>query len=677
MEFSYHQGQWVKSGSNVVVAKLLPAAIVVDDVELQLEEIDAWEDFKSYGLDGIYVTDQVLPKGNGLFCIHRKMTNKRERRVEVKSIFQVQTAFVPKHYLVPCVSYDGNEFGENNIPSGLTKDGIPWVYAYDRSGIPSCTLSEDEMCGMALFASARDALSLKSAASMFPANDGTMVQRIFHPVTEAPYTYSGKNTLTAPYEEYLTLLPGGQVGLEMYVFFCEPRWENYACADLLDRVVEFMPGEKMPHLTLERVWELGILYSKALTKECHGRPMQFTNYKTRLFSVQHDATITPERMEKLLRDPYYTVLGRFGNRFEIGWADQGAQHARMRMIDAARKNDQKELELCMSQLDNWVESQKENGLLYPEYQDNFKSEDERKSYPDACNMGWAMAELARSYRFLKSIGIEKPKYLQFSVKLAEFAEKHFSPEWGFGKRWDLDGNWLQTTGSVGGFMIMGLEETYRETGEERYLRLAEKACDFYYKRDLDQFKCTAGALDCDCVDKETAYPFIVVCLRLHELTGRKIYLERAQKAAYYFTSWMFHYDCLYPEASEFVKYGYYTTGGTAISAEHHAIDAWAVAVIPQFVELYHKTGDKRWLKRAQLMWCNGILGLCGEEGASYHGQVRPLGSQNEGFFQCRWTKYRPTCEERGHFNDCLASWMGAFRMNTIYVLSEEDRAYFQ
>lgn len=659
------------------VAKLLPAMIVEDGQEFTLEPLSADGSTLRYALGQVSIADQFTDLGSGLFRVRRKITNHDSHRHYIKSIFQLETAFKPEHYMVPCVNYNGNEFGNRDTPTGLERDGQPWVYAYDRMGIPSCTVSEGADTGVCLFASNESADSLRSSCSMFLTPEGTMCQRVFHPVTEAPYSYSSKRIMTKAYEEYMTLIPGGVKQFEMYIFTCTPMWKNYTYANLLDRALEIFRPYKTPHLSLDRVWDLGIAYNGALLTDCHGTTMSYTNHAPRLFAFQHMVKITQETMGQLMQDPYYTVLGKFGNRFEIGWADQGAMNARMRAVDGWKKGDQAQLKQAEQMLDNWVASQRDNGLLYPQYQNNFPDDTSEKAMPDACNMGWAMTELTRSYQFFRSIGIDKPEYLEFVRKLCQFALTHFSEEYGFGKTWDLDGNPLLTTGTVGGFMISGLLVAYEELPKQEYLDLAKKAMDFYFARDLDQFVCAAGALDCTSTDKETAFPFVRAALALYRFTKEEKYLQMALKSAYYFTSWMYHYDCLYPADSEFTKFGYYTTGGTAISTEHHAIDAWGVVIIPELMELYHITGDERWRLRAQLMWSNGLLGIAAEEGASYHGQIRPLGSQNEGYFGCRWTKYRPTCEERGHFNDCLAGWMGAYRMQTILQLKPEDRAYFE
>ena len=87
--------------------------------------------------------------------------------------------------------------------------------------------------------------------------------------------------------------------------------------------------------------------------------------------------------------------------------------------------------------------------------------------------------------------------------------------------------------------------------------------------------------------------------------------------------------------------------------------------MPEFVRLWKHTGKKRWLLWARMMWDQSLLGITAQEGDEVHGLPRPLGSQNEGFFQARWTKYRPDCEERGHFNDWLVCWVSAYRLTAL------------
>lgn len=96
--------------------------------------------------------------------------------------------------------------------------------------------------------------------------------------------------------------------------------------------------------------------------------------------------------------------------------------------------------------------------------------------------------------------------------------------------------------------------------------------------------------------------------------GMKNIWNMQQKAAYYFFSWAFQYDALYPDTSDFSRYGYSTQGGTAISAEHHAIDPWGALLTPEFVRLWKHTGQQRWLLWARMMWDQSLLGITAQEG---------------------------------------------------------------
>ncbi len=590
---------------------------------------------------GFAVSDRVESLGGGLFAVERALCNTGVGIRTFKLIAEGETGFAPRKYTIPCVSYDGNRASGGREPRGTAFGGESWIFSYDRSGIPSCTVTEDASVVAAMFASDRDAASLRSSCSFVETGDGRFRHRISYPVTEAPFSYTDHDVMTERYDEYLTLAPGEEFRCRFYLFFGEPKWENYGCATLLDRVLDVFPFRHQPALTPEEVYAAALAHSRFLLCDFNGAKM-FRNAMRN--SPDDDSIHFPDKI------------------IEAGWSGQSFQQARHFIAEFRRGGERSYLDDALSCLDAWMETQLPSGLFPVNYVRHVTG----KYLPgDVCNYGWAAAEAVRAHRLLKSIGIERPRYLEFAVRLCDFFVGHYDAEDGFGLKWTVDGEKTASGGTIGGFMIMALLEVYRETGDAKYFDCAERALRLYLERDIDHFVCLAGAIDCACIDKETAYPFLYCSLEMFELTGQERYLETALKSAYYFFSWAFHYDALYPDSSDFAKLGYYTGGGTAVSTQHPAIDPWGAIAVPDFIRLGQLTGDGRWELRARMMWCNAILCIAPPEGMMLHGHRRPYGLQSEAFFQNRWTRYRRTCEERGHLNDMYVGWPAAFRLSAL------------
>ena len=172
---------------------------------------------------------------------------------------------------------------------------------------------------------------------------------------------------------------------------------------------------------------------------------------------------------------------------------------------------------------------------------------------------------------------------------------HANDEHGFGKAWDAaTGECLDPNGTIGAYIVPGLVEVGRATGEARYLDCARRMLRFYLKRDLDRFACMAGALDTYCIDKETSGAVLLGAMRLYEAEPCEEWLTAAKKAGWYFCFWMYHFDTLNGPGSDFARYGYHTLGGTSVSAQHHHIDPWGALIVPELHRLYRLTGDAHW-----------------------------------------------------------------------------------
>ena len=608
--------------------------------------------------------EQIEYLGDGAYSVTRSVKNTGKETVRFKDEIRVRDVFRAEHYLIPCVNYNGNEFGDVKTPKGLTYNGEPWVFSYERTGIPSCTLTENGRTGLALFASADTPASLVSSCSLEKNADGRYEHVILRPVSESPVTYESKGVFGPRYETFIELAPGETFSAKSFVCVCPPRWENFAAASLVEKALDLLDPHLEACLDEEQVFDLGIRYIHSLLYLYKGKWLVNEHYTNRMAHDCASMRISREEMAERMKYEYWTDLGTYCQTFEIGWAGQNFLNARMLAVKAFRDSDNDLLDKAVGIYDAYVRTQHPSGLLYTCYNHNFEEDAASRRKPDVCNMGWAAAEAVRMFRLLSDNGINKDEYLEFARKICDFFMLNWSDEWGFGKSWYVDGRPAGKAGTIGSFMIPALLELYGQTKEKKYLDAALKAEDFYFARDLDRFECTAGAIDCYCIDKETSWPLVHGALRLYGITGDPVHLERAEKAAYYFSSWMFFFDGIYWPETDISRYGYHTIGGTSVSAEHQGIDTWGELIVPDLLELASLTGNPSWKRIAKLMWANALQGITTHKGQLIHGQQRPVGSQSEAVFQARFTKYRPVIEA-GYFSDILAPWPSAFRMWSV------------
>ena len=639
------------------------------------------------------VEEKVEDAGNGAFAVTRTIENTGAAPVSFRDELRVRDLFKASHYLVPCVNYNGNGFGgrENfyngrsmgavKMPTGLSRDGETWFYSYERTGVPGCTLTESDTAAIAVFAANDTPSSLVCSCALEPcgehaaqSGDGESGQALEHvlvrPVVEAPFTYENKGVFGPRFETSITLAPGERFKAKSFVCICAPKWRNYAAVSMMEHALRLLDPKLEPCMTDDEAYDLGTRYIRSLfCLAGDGKTwLLATNRKQRMFGDQHAARITREEMRERLKWEYWTDIATFNNGFELGFTGQNFLNARLLAAKALREGDNSLLEKCIGVFDAFLATQHPNGLLFPRWNWNFDGGDPNRGC-DACNLGWGAAEAVRMARLLRAHGMDRPDLTEFSRRLCGFFVDHWSDETGFGKSWRLDGTAASTDGSIGGFMIPALCELFEETGERGWLDAALRAEDFYFARDLDRFECTAGAIDCQCIDKETAYPFVVGALALHRFTGDALHIERAEKAAWYFFSWMFFFDTVVGPETDFARYGYHTTGGTSVSIEHQVIDPWGAMLVPELLDLADKTGNDSLRRIARLTWANAVQGITRRLGDFIHDTQRPIGSQNEAFFQARYNKYRPDVEP-GYFNDLLVAWPSSYRVSTIERLRE-------
>ena len=606
-----------------------------------------------------------------------KVTNTSDETRTFQAVVRAASDFKPTNWVIPGVIYGDCTFGNQASPSGLERDGEPWVFGYDRESIPSCTLSETKDALFAMFASDRDRASLESACSLKRLSDGRLEHRIFYPVRESPVCYAFKFSYVDRYDEWITLPPGATFEAESYFMTGRPRWENCGYREAFKAAMAVLkhdhPIPAMDAATAEKVSHQWILdcceknVEEGKSKGAMGTDISFRlGYTARTnkrffppWMTEAEKKLTLADLEK---DP---SLNRHWLRTywmdEMGFAGQSFMTHRFAYKGAVARGDMEFAKWVLDDLDAWVKLQKESGLVYT------RRRQKKSDHLSVTELGWGLGEISKIWKMLKDGGVDHPLYLDFAKKLADFFVAHYDESDPFGRIWSLKtGEKLEGGGDGGGFMVKGMLELHEVCGERRYLDCAKKAFDRYFEMDLAKFRCVAGADDCNCVDKESSFPYIYSALELYRQTGDGHYLDCAERVAAYFCSWMFTYDALYPETSEFGRFGYHTSGGTLVSCEHPAIDPYATVAIPDLFDLADLTGEKAWREAGRLIWVNAMQDVAGPDGGSMNGVLRTPGSQCEAHSQTRWAKYRSDpVAARGNFNNQCTAFIVTFRLYAL------------
>ena len=349
----------------------------------------------------------------GAYAVTRTVKNVGGGPVRFKDELRVRDVFEADRYLIPCVNYNGNEFGALKTPKGLSCDGEPWIFSYERTGVPSCTLTENGSTGLAVFAANDTKESLVSACSLELA-EGRYEHVIVRPVTEAPYTYESKGVFGPRYDTYITLGAGETFTAKSYVCVCPPKWKGYACASLIDHALNLLDPRLEPCLSDDEGFDLGVRYIHSLLYLYKGRWLVNEHYVNRMAHDCAAMRITREEMAERMKWEYWTTLGTYCQTFEVGWAGQNFLNARMLAVKAFETGDDDLLKKAVGVFDAFVATQQPSGLIHTCYQFNFEAGRVERRPADACNMGWAAAEAVRMKQLLAAHGVDRPEYVRFA-----------------------------------------------------------------------------------------------------------------------------------------------------------------------------------------------------------------------------------------------------------------------
>ena len=157
----------------------------------------------------------------------------------------------------------------------------------------------------------------------------------------------------------------------------------------------------------------------------------------------------------------------------------------------------------------------------------------------------------------------------------------------------LDGNC-----GAGALCIACLARGYGLFGDERYLRVAEAAGDYYYTNFLGRGHTNAGPLDILCAaDSESAAMYPEAYISLYEVTGKQTHLNYAREAAALFASWTLCYNGVFPKDSVLDKLKVETAGAVIASVQNHHLGPGAAThSMEALLRIYRHTRDERYLR---------------------------------------------------------------------------------
>lgn len=646
------------------------------------------------------VTAEVAPVRNGNeWEVGVTVRNTTDKAVTVKVVLAAEPRFKAASYLFPGINYNGNGYGADldlpqsygdskgfiPFPQGWEHKGEPWVFAYDRGSIPSCTISENDNKVFALFASDKNAKSYESACSMELLDDGSFRHLIYWPITEAPLCYSDKMKFSERIDNYITLAPGEVFEVTANAFIGKPKWRGYGFAEVfpvawrkidhtvpaqwsVDEVLAFDKkfwdwsrrqdehGYWFESILDDMTFRAGY-YGTGLSEE--GHPVSYYEQHP---EKNHWFRYDEKAAKKLKKGEYLKGAGR-----DLGFGSQTFQMARLSIEYGLRNNSQDDIDFGLKVLRSWLNTRRyETGI--------FKSNRNRgHDNRDASNMGWSISELSRVAELLAKHGIDGSEFQRAVEPIVEIVLKGVREDGAVGSVWNgKTGEVVNYNGDGAGFVLMGLARYHHLTGDERIMPVIERAFDYYFTKDIDHFRCFGGAMDCASIDKEGVQPYFTTAKYMYEQTGDKKYLDYARKAAWYFTSWLYIHNPIYDADDDMTIYNCKPAGANIVGVEHSAIDEYGALLISEYLWLSKIDNEPLWREVAELIWRNGTQGFAYEGRTLWHGLERPIGSKSEAMFPSEWSKYRSVGRKRGSINDHLTTWGGVYRAASLYALSAED-----
>ncbi len=596
---------------------------------------------------GVSYKDAVERVSDDVFKVTRTFIA-HENIDSVRLTFDFRHAHKCRQAIIPSVCYNGNYWGRGKEPKGFMTNGVWHTYSYRRTPIPGVTYSEGDKFAVAIW-SEKPVNSVDAFSCSLMPDSASVTHSLIIPEEERPFTYVDKNRYSGEYVAKMSMSKGETKTIQAYIFVADKSAVRNSLAMFLDKAWALAEKDYANVITADKVWEYGVKYAKeSLWAEEEA-------YKG--FSIG----LVPDGKGGWKQRPFI--------KYEIGWCGQNASFINTLLVDYLKSGNADSRDKALAALDTWTapHMQFENGFYVVSYDDILGKRQNIVS--DACNLGTAAYNFFETAELLEKCKLPErvARVKEIALGICNFVKADQQPDGIYGKGWNSTGECLYRDGTVGAFMIPPMLASYKVTGDESYLLSAKKAYEYYYAEFFKNGYTTAGALDTWCIDKESSMPLLRASIALFDITGDSAYIYNAEQTSYYLSTWLWHYKADYDSDTDMIRYGYNTFGATSVSVQHHHLDVYALFWVSEWLRLAEITGNSMWREKALAIWANGCQ-LISDGSLEINGKVRPIGGQNEAFFNCRWGFGGTPGKSR--INDWLVAWPGAFRLETLRKLDD-------
>ncbi|MBN1805154.1 MAG: hypothetical protein JW837_07885 [Sedimentisphaerales bacterium] len=293
--------------------------------------------------------------------------------------------------------------------------------------------------------------------------------------------------------------------------------------------------------------------------------------------------------------------------FVFGWCGQTAAPGYALLALTEELDDSKASEMARKSLD-FLSTVKFYDKGFYTWYDHKERQWIRQDRPELLSQGQAMLNFANAIRIGRKKGLDVSRWERFLKKACDFHAKRI-----------LSDDWKPLSTNQA-FFIAPLCKAYKLFDSDTYRQATEKAGDVYASRHLSMDEpYWGGTLDASCEDKEGAFAALQGFLALYELTGNQKYLKWAEHACDVVLTYVMVLDIDLP-AGRLRDHNFKTRGWTAVSVQNMHIDVFAVLATPDIYRLGQITKRDDLQKLAILMYrsCGQLIDPYGSQGEQPH-----------------------------------------------------------